>query len=119
MTTPVSLASAQSAVAAKPASKAAADAVSDDPVAALCDALLALDSPDDARRFLTDLCTPAEIRALSERWHVARLLDAGGKSYRDISEQTGVSTATIVRVARFLRDEPHQGYRAVLDRTKA
>ncbi len=56
------------------------------------------------------------MRALSERWHVARLLDEGELSYRQINEATGVSTATIVRVARFLRDEPHQGYRAVLDR---
>jgi TrpR-related protein YerC/YecD len=89
-----------------------------DEVLALCQALLALGSAQEARRFLADLCTPAEIRALSERWHVARLLDEGKLSYRQISEATGVSTATIVRVARFLRDEPHQGYRAVLDRMK-
>lgn len=70
-------------------------------------------------RFLVDLCTPAELRALSERWHVAQILDSGKSSYRDISVETGVSTTTIGRVARFLKDEPHQGYRAVLDRQKA
>ena len=86
---------------------------------ALCAAFLALETPDEVRRFLVDLCTPAEIRALTERWHVARLLDRGDLSYRAINEATGVSTATIVRVARFLRDEPHQGYRIVLDRQKA
>jgi len=63
-----------------------------------------------------DLCTPAELRALAERWHVAKLLDAGEQSYRDINALTGISTTTIGRVARFLKDEPHQGYRAVLDR---
>lgn len=86
------------------------------PAKALCEALLALKDAEEARRFLADLCTPAEIRALSERWHVAQLLDEGQLSYRQINEATGVSTATIVRVARFLKDEPHQGYRAVLDR---
>ena len=37
-------------------------------------------------------------------------------SYREINAQTGVSTTTIGRVARFLRDEPHGGYRAVLEK---
>ena len=63
-----------------------------------------------------DLCTPAEVRTLAERWHVARLLDGTDLSYRDIHEATGVSTTTIVRVARFLRQEPHQGYRAAIDK---
>ena len=70
------------------------------------------------QNFLTDLCTPAELRALAERWHVAQLLDEGQQSYRDINALTGVSTTTIGRVARFLKDEPHQGYRTVLDRQK-
>ena len=83
---------------------------------ALCDALLTPRSRADMRRLLRDLCTPAEIRTLAERWHVARLLDGSGLSYRDIHEATGVSTTTIVRVARFLRQEPHQGYREAIDR---
>jgi TrpR-related protein YerC/YecD len=78
------------------------------------DALTRLDSPADVKAFLIDLCTPAELRALSERWHVAQILDEGEKSYRDIQAETGVSTTTIGRVARFLRDEPHGGYRAIL-----
>ena len=77
-------------------------------------ALSRLGSPEDVRAFLVDLCTPAELRALSERWHVAQILDEGEKSYREIQADTGVSTTTIGRVARFLRDEPHGGYRAVL-----
>jgi len=52
------------------------------------------------------------LRALSERWHVAQILNEGEKSYRDIQAETGVSTTTIGRVARFLRDEPHGGYRS-------
>lgn len=82
----------------------------------LSQAMSTISSTEEMELFLIDLCTPAEIRALSERWHVAQLLDEGRLSYRDIREQTGVSTTTIGRVARFLNDEPHQGYRAVLDR---
>jgi TrpR-related protein YerC/YecD len=84
-------------------------------LAELCAALMTPSSAPEMERLLTDLCTPAEIRTLAERWHVARLLDEGGLSYRDIHEATGVSTTTIVRVARFLRQEPHHGYRAALD----
>jgi len=84
----------------------------------LAAALTGIEREDEMERFLIDLCTPAELRALSERWHVARLLDTGDQSYRDINADTGVSTTTIARVARFLKDEPHQGYRAVLDRQK-
>jgi TrpR-related protein YerC/YecD len=80
----------------------------------LCAALLTPGSPDEMARLLSDLCTPAEIRTLAERWHVARLLDSTDLSYRDIHDATGVSTTTIVRVARFLRQEPNQGYRAAL-----
>ena len=81
----------------------------------LCAALLTPRSGDDMGRLLTDLCTPAEIRTLAERWHVARLLDGTDLSYREIHDATGVSTTTIVRVARFLRQEPHQGYRRAID----
>ena len=82
----------------------------------LARALLALGSTEEACRFLRDLCTPGEIAALSERWHVVRLLDKGALSYRDIHDETGVSTTTVSRVARFLFNEPHRGYRLVLDR---
>lgn len=81
----------------------------------LCSALLSPGSAEEMRRLLVDLCTPAEIRTLGERWHVARLLDRTDLSYREIGEATGVSTTTIVRVARFLKQEPHRGYRRALD----
>ncbi len=82
----------------------------------LAKALTTIKTAEEMERFLVDLCTPAELRALSERWHVAQMLDAGEQSYREINALTGVSTTTIGRVARFLKDEPHQGYRTVLDR---
>lgn len=85
---------------------------------ALSRALSSISSREIMEKFLVDLCTPAELRALSERWHVAKLLDKGEQSYREINAETGVSTTTIARVARFLKDEPHQGYRAVLDAQK-
>jgi TrpR-related protein YerC/YecD len=85
----------------------------------LCDALLTATDRGEMRRLLLDLCTPAEIRTLAERWHVARLLDETDLPYREIHDRTGVSTTTIVRVGRFLRQEPHQGYRRALDRLRA
>jgi len=81
----------------------------------LAEALLTPGSAEEMTRLLRDLCTPAEIRSIAERWHVARLLDGTDLSYRDIHDATGVSTTTIVRVARFLRQEPHRGYRAAID----
>jgi TrpR-related protein YerC/YecD len=82
------------------------------------DAILALRTRAEARAFLDDLCTPAEIRAMAERWEVARLLDEGQLSYREIAQKAGASTTTVVRVARFLKDMPYRGYRVVLDRLK-
>ncbi|MFT4089731.1 MAG: YerC/YecD family TrpR-related protein [Asticcacaulis sp.] len=84
----------------------------------LANALLTLKSSEEFMAFLDDLCTPSEIRAFAERFRVAQLLDQGNASYREISERTGASTTTVTRVARFLRDMPHQGYRRVLDRLK-
>lgn len=84
----------------------------------LLDAILALSDRGEAEAFLADLCTPAEVRALTERWRVAFLLDKGDLSYRDIAARTGSSTATVVRVARFLKDMPYRGYRRIIDRLK-
>lgn len=81
----------------------------------LCSALLTPVNASEMQRLLLDLCTPAEIRTLAERWHVARLLDGTGLSYREIHDATGVSTTTVVRVARFLREERNGGYRRAID----
>lgn len=85
---------------------------------ALYAALLSLQTPDEVEAFLADLCTPSELRAFAERWEVARLLDQGGKSYREIAAEAAASPTTVVRVARYLKEMPHQGYRLVLDRLK-
>ena len=82
----------------------------------LAEALLTPDGPAEMAQLLADLCTPAEIRTMAERWHVARLLDGTDLTYREIHDATGVSTTTIVRVARFLRQERNFGYRMALDR---
>jgi TrpR-related protein YerC/YecD len=67
----------------------------------LCTAIASLNTVDECRAFLRDLCTPAELQALSDRWAVVGLLQAG-LPYREINKQTGVSVTTIGRVARYL-----------------
>lgn len=85
---------------------------------ALLEALMTLRTPEEMRRFLYDVCTPKEVADMADRWAIARILDAGNQSYRDIHQMTGVSVTTIGRVARFLQQERFQGYRLVLDRLK-
>ncbi len=86
----------------------------DDDVRALAQAVVLLRDADEAVAFLRDLCTIGELKELGQRWHVARLLDEG-ISYHDISERTGASSATISRVAQWLR-YGRDGYRLVIDR---
>jgi TrpR-related protein YerC/YecD len=69
----------------------------------LYEAVLSLESVEECERFLRDLCTPAELQALVDRWTVVRLLRRG-LPYREIHDRTGVSVTTIGRVARFLAD---------------
>lgn len=83
---------------------------------ALYDALARLRDAGEIRRFLADLCTPGEIAAFAERWEIARLLERGDLGYRDIAMRAQASTTTVSRVARFLMQERHQGYRLVLER---
>src|SRR3546814_11789807 len=66
---------------------------------ALAKALAALDRAEDVAAFLEDLCTPAELEAMADRWRVVPLL-LTGVPYRDIPEHTRVSVTTIGRVAR-------------------
>lgn len=80
----------------------------------LAEALLSLESAQEVREFLEDLCTPAELEAMVDRWRVAQLLDQG-YSYRDIREMTEVSVTTIGRVARFM-ELGAGGYRIALNR---
>jgi TrpR-related protein YerC/YecD len=74
----------------------------------LCVALAALRTPEEVRAFLRDLCTPAEIQAMADRWAVVDPLKRS-VPYREIHRLTGVSVTTIGRVARFLTGG-HGGY---------
>ena len=67
----------------------------------LYQAILTLKSADECRAFFRDLCTPAELQALTDRWAVVELLQQD-LPYREIHRLTGVSVTTIGRVARYL-----------------
>lgn len=77
-------------------------------------ALMRLSSVSEYRAFFIDLCTPAELQAMKDRWAVVELL-AEGLTYRAIHDRTGVSVTTIGRVARCLTDGAG-GYRTALER---
>lgn len=79
---------------------------------ALYRAFLTLSKPEEVRQFLLDLCTPSELEAIVDRWWTASLLSEG-RSYREISDITGVSVTTIGRVARYL-NMGEGGYRLAL-----
>jgi TrpR-related protein YerC/YecD len=79
-------------------------------------AFLTLRTPAEVRQFLQDLCTPSEVEAMVDRWRTAALLREG-RSYREISDITGVSVTTIGRVARYL-NMGEGGYRLALRREK-
>jgi len=79
-------------------------------------AVLSLKDLAECRAFFQDLCTPAELQALKDRWAVVEAL-AEGHSYRQVHDQTGVSLTTISRVARYL-SAGAGGYSKVLERFK-
>ena len=81
---------------------------------ALFEAVISLRDTAECRNFFKDLCTPAELQALVDRWQVVELLQQD-LPYRKIHDLTGVSVTTIGRVARFLSDG-FGGYRVALDR---
>ena len=82
----------------------------------LNEALLLLKNNKEVSEFLNDLCTPAELKAMNERWAVAQLLYKDEMSYREIASKLNASTTTITRVARFLTNEPYKGYQKILKR---
>ena len=65
--------------------------------------------------FFEDLCTINELLSLSQRYEVARMLKRTGKTYLEIAEKTGASTATISRVNRSL-NYGNDGYDMVMKR---
>lgn len=66
---------------------------------ALFDVIASLQNTHEVKQFLIDLCTPAELQAMADRWRVVKPLIAG-EPYRKIHEKTAVSVTTITRVAR-------------------
>jgi TrpR-related protein YerC/YecD len=83
----------------------------------LMEAVLQLQSAEDAYRFFEDICTIAELKSMAQRIEVARLLRAG-VTYQEIAKETGASSATISRVNRALLYGA-DGYRRVLDALEA
>lgn len=77
-------------------------------------AILSLRTEAECEQFFADLCTPAELEALVDRWAVVKYLQ-DGLPYRKIHDLTGVSVTTIGRVARFLV-AGNGGYRTALKR---
>jgi TrpR-related protein YerC/YecD len=67
----------------------------------LCEAVASLATAEECRAFFRDLCTPAELQAMADRWAVVEWLRRG-LPYREVHRTTGVSITTIARVARFL-----------------
>ncbi len=87
------------------------------PCPLLYQAVLSLQTPEECRAFFEDLCTVAELKAMSQRLEVAQLLDEG-LIYNDILQRTGASSATISRVNRALQYGAN-GYKTVLPRVKS
>ena len=83
---------------------------------ALAGALAALTQPQAVRAFLADLCTPAELESMADRWRVVPLL-LEGVPYREIHDRTLVSVTTIGRVARTL-ERGAGGYAAAAGATR-
>ena len=87
-----------------------------DAVDFLFDAILCLENREECYTFFEDVCTINEILSLSQRFEVAKMLK-DKKTYLEISEKTGASTATISRVNRSL-NYGNDGYEMVFERLK-
>ena len=92
------------------------DKIKNESVDHLFDAILCLKDKDECYRFFEDLCTVNELLSLSQRLEVAHML-TNNKTYLEIAEKSGTSTATISRVNRSL-NYGNDGYQLVFDRTK-
>ena len=77
-------------------------------------AILQVQTVGEVESFFFDLCTPAELEGIVDRWRVAQML-VRKMPYRQIAAETNFSTATIVRVARFLNNG-NDGYRTIMRR---
>ncbi|EEG28525.1 TrpR family protein YerC/YecD [[Clostridium] methylpentosum DSM 5476] len=82
----------------------------------LFDCILSLKNKEECYRYFEDLCTIAELKAMSQRMHVAKMLTEQ-RVYNDIVKLTGASTATISRVNRCLSYGTN-GYKLAIERLK-
>ncbi|NLP14172.1 MAG: hypothetical protein GX383_06845 [Clostridium sp.] len=80
----------------------------------LFEAILLLENVEECYNFFEDICTISEIKALAQRLEVAKML-RDKKTYSEITEKTGASTATISRINRAL-NYGADGYKTILDR---
>ncbi len=76
--------------------------------------IVRLETVDEAAAFMRDLCTRKELEEMSHRWEAVKLLDQG-IPYREISDRTGLSTATITRINQWLQHGTG-GYRSMLSK---
>ncbi|HUL44673.1 MAG TPA: YerC/YecD family TrpR-related protein [Bacteroidota bacterium] len=83
-------------------------------IESLYDAILSLQTMEEAKHFFRDLLTPTEIEECAERWKAARMLSRGVPYTRIIGE-TGLSSTTVARVARWVK-KGTGGYRVALGR---
>ncbi|HEY5651251.1 MAG TPA: YerC/YecD family TrpR-related protein [Acidimicrobiia bacterium] len=74
--------------------------------------IVRLGTVEEAAAFMRDLCTRKELEEMSHRWEAVKLLDQG-IPYREISDRTGLSTATITRINQWLQHGTG-GYRQML-----
>ncbi len=82
----------------------------------LFEAVLSLQTVEECYRFFEDICTIKEVLEMAQRLDTAFLLDEG-KNYQTISQEVGISTATISRVNKCLV-YGSEGYRMAIDRIK-
>ena len=86
-----------------------------DPNSMMYRAILELQTPEECYNFFMDLCTMAELKAMEQRFEVARLLNEG-MIYSDILTATGASSTTISRVNRSLNDYGTGAYKELFKR---
>lgn len=89
-------------MATQPLDKSASKSTDKKRLKLLIETMASLKNAQDLKDFLYDLCTPAELESLSDRWEVAKLIE-DGENYRNIAEKTKISTTTITRVGRSLK----------------
>ena len=78
--------------------------------------ILTLHTPEECLHFFEDLCTPSELEEMSLRLHAAKLL-LENRTYAEIPDETGLSTATVSRVNRCLKFG-NNGYGTVIERMR-